>query len=233
MAMNNAPIVSLESVSKTYATGEEVIQALADVTLEIRPTEFLSLVGPSGSGKSTLLNIIGGIDAPTSGRVYVDGERVDGQKEARLLELRRRKIAYVFQEPRLLPSLNALENVMLPSAFSANGVRDAPARARELLARVGLEKRSKHMVHELSGGEAQRVAVARALFNHPKLILADEPTGNLDYHTRIQMMDLFESLNGDGLTILMVTHDDELAARAPRRLALHNGRIERDERRGA
>jgi putative ABC transport system ATP-binding protein len=229
-SMIETPIVALREVTKTYQTGDDTVYALINVDLEIAPGEFMSLVGPSGSGKSTLLNLIGGIDAPTAGQVFVDGQRVDGQSEAALLELRRRKVAYVFQEPRLIPSLTARENVMLPGAFTGDGGRSAIGRAAELLARVGLEKRADHMPHQLSGGEAQRVAVARALWNRPKLVLADEPTGNLDHKTRLEIMGLLESLNAEGQTIIVVTHDAELAGRAPRQIALHDGKIERDAR---
>jgi putative ABC transport system ATP-binding protein len=220
----NTSMVELRGVSKTYASASGPVVALDDINLRIEAGEFLSLVGPSGSGKSTLLNLIGGIDAPSKGEVMVDGERVDRMGERDLLGLRRRKLAYVFQEPRLMPSLTALENVMLPAAFSG-GSTGAPKRARHLLERVRMGGRLEHLPHQLSGGEAQRVALARALFSGPRLILADEPTGNLDHRTRIEIVELLDSLTEDGNTVVMVTHDSELADRARRKVALHDGRL--------
>jgi putative ABC transport system ATP-binding protein len=216
-------IASLRKVSKVFGAGEKAVAALSDIDLEIERGEYLSLVGTSGSGKTTLLNLLGGIERPSAGEIHVDSQRIDALPERRLVELRRRKVAYVFQEARLLASLTALENVMLPAAFS--GGSDRKARAAELLARMGLEKRSNHFVHELSGGEAQRVCIARALFNRPALILADEPTGNLDHDTRMEIVKLFEVLNEDGNTVVMVTHDPEVASRARRRLTLQDGRM--------
>ena len=222
-------IVQLRTVTKTYGTGDASVTALAQIDLQIEAGQFVSLVGPSGSGKSTLLNLIGGIDKPSSGQVCVDGERIDDLGEQALLQLRREKIAYVFQEARLLPSLTALENVTLPCAFNRKLRKDGRARALELLKKVGLASRADHMPHELSGGEAQRVCVARALFNRPRLVLADEPTGNLDHRTRIEIVQLLEQLREDGSAVLMVTHDPELADRAERKIALHDGQIQSDD----
>jgi putative ABC transport system ATP-binding protein len=219
-------IVKLSGVSKRYGAGAATVTALDNIDMEIRAGEFVSLVGPSGSGKSTLLNLIGGIDQPSAGAVEVDGLRVDGLREQQLLALRREKLAYVFQEARLLPSLTALENVMLPSAFHGVLRKDGAQWARELMRRVGLADRADHMPHQLSGGEAQRVCIARALFSRPKLVLADEPTGNLDHKTRIEIVELFEVLHRGGNAVIMVTHDPELADRAERRITLHDGRIE-------
>jgi putative ABC transport system ATP-binding protein len=219
-------IVKLSGVSKRYGAGAASVTALENIDMEIRAGEFVSLVGPSGSGKSTLLNLIGGIDQPSAGAVEVDGLRVDGLREQQLLALRREKLAYVFQEARLLPSLTALENVMLPSAFHGVLRKDGAQWARELMRRVGLADRADHMPHQLSGGEAQRVCIARALFSRPKLVLADEPTGNLDHKTRIEIVELFEVLHRGGNAVIMVTHDPELADRAERRITLHDGRIE-------
>jgi putative ABC transport system ATP-binding protein len=219
-------IVRLAGVSKFFGEGAAAIAALDDIHIEIREGEFVSLMGPSGSGKSTLLNLIGGIDQPSAGTVEVDGERVDGLREQQLLALRREKLAYVFQEARLLPSLTALENVMLPSAFNRRLHKEGAEWARELLRRVGLADRADHMPHQLSGGEAQRVCIARALFSGPKLVLADEPTGNLDHKTRLEIVELFEVLHRGGNAVIMVTHDPELADRAERKIMLHDGRIE-------
>lgn len=224
----SAAIVRLQQLSKTYGMGSAHVTALAEINLEIMEGEFVALVGPSGSGKSTLLNLIGGIDKPSSGAVYIDGQRVDDLREQRLLRLRREKIAYVFQDARLLPSLTAVENVMLPAAFSGNLKHGGRPRATELLGKVGLAARADHMPHQLSGGEAQRVCIARALFNRPRLILADEPTGNLDHRTRIEIVQLFEELQDGGNAIIMVTHDPELAERAGRAIALHDGTLQSD-----
>ena len=222
-------IVKLNGLTKTYGMGETKVVALMQIDLEIQSGQFVSLMGPSGSGKSTLLNLIGGIDKPSAGSVAVDGKRIDGLGEQRLLELRREKVAYVFQEARLLPSLTALENVMLPSAFCGKLRKDCRDRALDLLDKVGLSSRASHMPHQLSGGEAQRVCIARALFNRPRLILADEPTGNLDHKTRIEIVSLFERLHDQGNAVVMVTHDPELADRAGRKVTLQDGRILSDE----
>ncbi|MDR2238922.1 MAG: ABC transporter ATP-binding protein [Zoogloeaceae bacterium] len=226
-------IVRLEGLSKTYGMGGANVTALADINLVITGGEFVALIGPSGSGKSTLLNMIGGIDKPSGGAVYIDGQRIDTLNEQHLLKLRREKIAYVFQEARLLPSLTALENVTLSSAFNRKLNKNCNERAMELLGKVGLAGRAKHMPHQLSGGEAQRVCIARALFNQPRLILADEPTGNLDHRTRIGIVELFEELHGEGNAVIMVTHDPELAMRAGRTISLHDGTLQTDEVRAA
>lgn len=224
-------IVQLQGLTKTYGKGTTQVTALAEVSLDIQNGQFVSLVGPSGSGKSTLLNLIGGIDKPNSGTVRIDGQRIDGLGEQNLLQLRREKIAYVFQDARLLPFLTSIENVMLPAAFHRKLLKGARERALELLGKVGLAGRADHMPHQLSGGEAQRVCIARALFNQPRLILADEPTGNLDHRTRIEIVQLFEELHGEGNAVIMVTHDAELADRAGRKISLHDGEIQSDETR--
>ena len=223
--MSQGPIAVLRQVSRVFAAGETKVRALDAIDLEIDRNDYVSLVGPSGSGKTTLLNVLGGIDQPTLGEVYVDGARIDGLSEQKLLHLRRWKVAYVFQEPRLVSSLTALENVMLPSAFSGNKDRAAEARASELLDNVGLGMRIGHLAHQLSGGEAQRVCIARAVFNRPALILADEPTGSLDHQTRLDIVRLFENLTANGNTVVMVTHDPELAGRARRKITIQDGRI--------
>jgi putative ABC transport system ATP-binding protein len=222
--MTAIPLVALNKVSKVYPIEGHPVCALDHINLQINQGEYLSFMGPSGSGKSTLLNIMGGIDRPSEGEVYLEGERIDTLREQQLLAIRRRKVAYVLQEARLLPSLTALENVMLPTAFMGHhkGVRDY---ALDLLQKVGLEKRAHHLVHQLSGGEAQRVCIARALINRPMLILADEPTGNLDHQTRLDIVHHFEALNAEGNTIVMVTHDPELGSRATRRILLRDGQL--------
>ena len=224
-------IVQLQGLTKTYGKGSTQVTALAEIDLTIQNGQFVALVGPSGSGKSTLLNLIGGIDKPNAGTVRIDGQSIEGLGEQNLLHLRREKIAYVFQDARLLPSLTSIENVMLPAAFHRKLLKGARERARELLGKVGLAGRADHMPHQLSGGEAQRVCIARALFNQPRLILADEPTGNLDHRTRIEIVQLFEELHGEGNAVIMVTHDTELADRAGRKISLHDGEIQSDETR--
>jgi putative ABC transport system ATP-binding protein len=219
-------IASLRNVSKVYPGAAHPVPALQDLSLDIARGEYLSIMGPSGSGKTTLLNLLGGIDKPSSGEVHIEGTRIDRLREQQLLELRRRKIAYVFQEARLLSSLTAIENVMLPTAFGGSVDGKARAWAMELLGKVGLARRAHHLVHQLSGGEAQRVCIARAMMNRPALILADEPTGNLDHATRLEIVGHLEALNMEGNTIVMVTHDPELAARSGRTIHLKDGRIE-------
>jgi putative ABC transport system ATP-binding protein len=214
-------MLEVKNVSKVYGRGEGMVMALNGVTFNIDKGAFVAIMGPSGSGKSTLLNIIGGLDQLSSGEVCLDGDRVDNLTENQLVEFRRGKIAYVFQQYHLLPSLTALENVMLPLVFKKT--REDKKRALETLRRVGLEKRAGHRPEQLSGGEQQRVAIARALVNDPDLILADEPTGNMDQKTGDDIMDLFQGLNIEGRTILMVTHAREVAARAGEILFLKDG----------
>jgi putative ABC transport system ATP-binding protein len=219
-------IASLRNVSKLYQGTQGPVPALQGLNLDIGRGEYVAIMGPSGSGKTTLLNLLCGIDRPTSGEVYVDGERIDELGEHRLLELRRKKIGYVFQEARLLPSLTAIENVMLPGAFSDTIGGDVRQRALELLKHVGLEPRAHHLVHQLSGGEAQRVCIARAMLSRPMLVLADEPTGSLDHATRLAIVHHLEAFNAEGNTLVMVTHDPELAGRAGRTAFLRDGQIE-------
>ncbi|PZP62196.1 MAG: ABC transporter ATP-binding protein [Azospira oryzae] len=216
----------LRNVEKNYPTANGAVVALSKITLEISRHDYLCLMGPSGSGKTTLLNILGGIDQPNAGEVFLDGQRIDKLSEQELLPIRRRKVAYVFQEARLMPSLTALENVLLPSAFAGGDDKQTQERALALLRKVGLEKRAHHLAHQLSGGEAQRVCIARALLNRPLLILADEPTGNLDHATRLEIVRLLENIYEEGGTVVMVTHDPELGRRARRRIVIHDGRIQ-------
>lgn len=225
----NGTIADLIAVSKIYPMGERPVSALNKVTMNIKNAEYIAIMGPSGSGKSTLLNILGGVDSPSHGDVFLGGTKIDNLAEKDLLTARRKTVSYIFQEARLLSSLTALENVLLPLAFysSKAGVK-AKDRAQALLEKVGLGERATHLPHQLSGGEAQRVSIARALMNDPLLVLADEPTGNLDSKTGEEIMGLFQQLNNEGLTIVMVTHDPQKASHAKRVIRLKDGEIVED-----
>jgi putative ABC transport system ATP-binding protein len=216
-------MLEIRNVSKTYGEGTARVVALDDVSLLMNKGDFIAIMGPSGSGKSTLLNIIGGLDYPSSGEVILDGKRIDNLDENALVDVRRGKVAYVFQQYHLLPSLTALENVLLPLIFC--GTNGRVEKALGILRRVGLEKRAEHKPSQLSGGEQQRVAIARALVSEPALILADEPTGNMDQKTGGEILGLFEQLNKEGHTIVMVTHDHEIARRAKEIIVLQDGQI--------
>jgi putative ABC transport system ATP-binding protein len=214
-------------LTRTFEVGETKVEALRGVNLEVPQGQFLALVGPSGSGKSTFLNLVGGLDRPTGGELWVDGVELGTSKEKALTEHRRRRVGFVFQGFNLLPRLTALENVAMPLIFVGVAEPERLARARELLARVGLGDRVDHQPSQLSGGEQQRVAIARALVSRPAIILADEPTGNLDSVTGQEIMALLRELNRDGgVTFLLVTHDPEAAAFAQRVIRLRDGRIE-------
>jgi putative ABC transport system ATP-binding protein len=218
-------MLQVKRLSKTYGEGEARAAALRGVTLDVQDGDFLAIMGPSGSGKSTLLNIIGCLDAPSSGEVVWDGKRIDQLSESDLVAFRRRTIAYIFQQYHLVPSLTAIENVMLPLTFSGVSGIKSRERALEMLGRVGLEKRVNHRPGQLSGGEQQRAAIARALVNDPSLILADEPTGNVDLRNGEEIMGIFRSLNNNGRTILMVTHNPDVAKQAKRIVVLRDGEI--------
>jgi putative ABC transport system ATP-binding protein len=216
-------VIELNAVTRSYQRGSETIRAVNDVTLTVAPGEFVAIVGPSGSGKTTLLNLIGCVDKPDGGTLRIDGEETSGLNEAGLTNIRARKIGFVFQQFFLLPTLTALENVQLPAVFQRNG--DCAERAAQLLERVGLSLRIHHVPQELSGGEMQRVAIARALINEPKILLADEPTGNLDSNNAEAILKIFRELNASGLTVLIVTHNTELAASANRVIVLRDGSV--------
>ena len=218
-------MLQVKRLSKTYGEGEARATALRGVTLDVQDGDFLAIMGPSGSGKSTLLNIIGCLDSPSSGEVVWDGKRIDQLSESDLVAFRRRTIAYIFQQYHLVPSLTAIENVMLPLTFSGVSGIKSRERALEMLGRVGLEKRVNHRPGQLSGGEQQRAAIARALVNDPSLILADEPTGNVDLRNGEEIMGIFRSLNNNGRTILMVTHNPDVAKQAKRIVVLRDGEI--------
>lgn len=223
---SEAPIVArLEHVTKVYTTGSVQVVALDDVTLAIRKGEFVAVTGPSGSGKSTLMHILGCLDRATSGRVELEGRDISRVSANERAHLRNARIGFVFQAFNLLPRFTVQQNVELPLTYAGVGRKARARRAQELIALVGLADRAHHLPHQLSGGQRQRAAIARALINDPALIFADEPTGNLDSKTGAQILDLFAALHAQGRTIVMVTHDPDVAARATRRIALRDGRI--------
>ncbi|KUO39945.1 MAG: hypothetical protein APZ16_04590 [Candidatus Hadarchaeum yellowstonense] len=227
-------VVNVQQVSKVYRMGEVDLQALNGVSLKILPSENVSIIGPSGSGKSTLLHLMGCLDRPTSGKIYIDGVDTSKLNSNKLAEIRRNKIGFVFQFFYLIPTLNALENVELPMMFAGVGERERRERAEELLELVNLKSRMKHRPAELSGGERQRVAIARALANNPKIVLADEPTGNLDSASGKEIIDLLKRLNEEkGVTLVIVTHDPYIASIMERTIYLKDGRIVKEERREA
>lgn len=214
-------VIRLEAVTKSYQRGRETIRAVNNITLNVEAGEFIAIVGPSGSGKTTLLNLIGCVEKPDAGTVRIDNEEASVASEKDLTNIRARKIGFVFQQFFLLPTLTARENVLLPSVFFRNGT--PASRADELLAQIGLSDRSDHLPAQLSGGEMQRVAIARALVNNPRILLADEPTGSLDSVNAAAILDIFATLNRDGLTVVMVTHNANVAAKARRSITLHDG----------
>ena len=221
------PVIAAEGLTKIYRRGAETVRALDGVSFELAAGEFAAVVGPSGAGKTTLLHMLGCMDRPTSGRLLLDGCPVDGMSEAALTRTRQQRIGFVFQHFGLMPTLTVAENVGLPNTFAARPLprRAAHARVDELLERVGLLGRREHRPHQLSGGEMQRVAIARALMNAPRLLLADEPTGNLDSSTAAGVVSLLRDLHQDGLTVVVVTHNEALAEVATRRLVMADGRL--------
>ena len=216
-------MLEIKGATKIYGNDATKIVALDSISFRVSRGDFIAIVGPSGSGKTTLLNIIGGLDRLTSGEVILEGKRIDNLDEDHLVDIRRGKISYVFQQYHLLPSLTALENVLLPLTFG--GMKVEEWKALDLLQRMGLGKRAGHKPGQLSGGEQQRVAIARALVNDPLLTLADEPTGNMDRKTGREILDLFDQLNEEGCTIIMVTHNPEAAERAKEIIVLQDGQI--------
>jgi putative ABC transport system ATP-binding protein len=218
-------LVELRNVSKIYRLGEEEIRALDDVTLDIEEGEFISIIGPSGSGKSTLMHILGCLDSPSKGTIQLDGVMIEKASSRQLASIRNRKIGFVFQFFNLLPKLNVVQNVELPMIYSGVSGRERRQRALEALNMVDLVNRAKHRPSQLSGGQQQRVAIARALVNSPRIIFADEPTGNLDSHTGDAILSLFRKLSQEGRTIILVTHDPEIAAVTPRRIEIRDGKI--------
>lgn len=218
-------LVEIRNVSKIYHLGGEEIRALDDVSLDIDPGEFISIIGPSGSGKSTLMQIVGCLDTPSKGTIKLDGTMIQDASPRQLASIRNRKIGFVFQFFNLLPKLTVLQNVELPMVYGGVAGRERRERAMKALELVNLANRSKHRPSQLSGGQQQRVAIARALVNDPKIIFADEPTGNLDSHTGELILQLFRKLSTEGRTIILVTHDPEIAALTPRRIEIRDGKI--------
>ena len=225
------PVISVRNLTKTYHVGEVDVHALRGVSLEIEKGEFVAVVGPSGSGKSTLMHILGCLDSPTSGEYFLDGANVSHLSDDELSEVRNRKIGFVFQGFNLLPRTSALENVELPLLYNAGSLSASERRGRamEALAAVGLQDRAEHHPNQLSGGQQQRVAIARALMNQPSILLADEPTGNLDSRTSVEVLDIFQSLREErGITIVLITHEPSVAEYGSRIVAFKDGRIVSD-----
>jgi len=218
-------LVELRNVSKIYYLGGEEIRALDDVSLDIESGEFISIIGPSGSGKSTLMHILGCLDSPTKGTITLDGTMIQDASTAQLARIRNQKNGFVFQFFNLLPKLNVLQNVELPMIYTGVSARARRQRAIKALEMVDLQNRMKHRPMQLSGGQQQRVAIARALVNNPKIVFADEPTGNLDSHTGEAILALFRKLSQEGRTIALVTHDPEIAAVTPRKIEIRDGQI--------
>ena len=222
------PLIDIRNMNKIYTMGDVELKALNDVSLKIFPKEFVAIIGPSGSGKSTLMNMIGCLDVPTSGEYYIDGREVSGFKDDELAEMRNRLIGFIFQGFNLLSKLTAQENVELPLIYQGKSKEERTKRALEALARVGLESRIHHKPKELSGGQQQRVAIARALAGSPQLILADEPTGNLDSKSGVDVMNMIKELHAQGNTIVLITHDNNIALQAKRVIRIQDGEITED-----
>ncbi|HEX6105047.1 MAG TPA: ABC transporter ATP-binding protein [Gemmatimonadales bacterium] len=221
-------VIVTRNLRRDYDMGGEVVHALAGVDLVIRRNEFVAVMGPSGSGKSTLMNLIGCLDSPSAGEYWLNGHRVSELEDDELARIRNKEIGFVFQTFNLLPRATALHNVELPLVYAGTGSKERRALATEALRRVGLADRMHHRPNELSGGQRQRVAIARALVNRPSILLADEPTGNLDSVTSQDIMGLFDELHREGQTIVLVTHEPDIAAHAQRQVHLMDGRVERD-----
>lgn len=224
-----SPIIQLENIKKSYIMGKQELQVLKGISLEIFKNEYVALMGPSGSGKSTLMNLLGCLDSPTAGRYILNGKDVSKMPDDDLAEVRNKEIGFVFQQFNLLPRLTAAENVALPLIYNGSKKKARSELSLEMLDRVGLTDRSHHKPNELSGGQNQRVAIARALVNSPSIILADEPTGNLDSKTSVEIMKIFDKIQAEGNTVILVTHEEDIAHYAHRIIRLRDGVIESDD----
>lgn len=222
-------IIHLENIRKSYYLGKQELQVLKGISLDVFKNEYVALMGPSGSGKSTLMNILGCLDSPSGGRYVLNGKDVSRMPDNDLADVRNKEIGFVFQQFNLLPRLTALENVALPLIYAGIGKKERLERAAETLAKVKLDDRSHHKPNELSGGQCQRVAIARALVNNPSIILADEPTGNLDSKTSYEIMDILGKIHADGNTVVLVTHEDDISHFAHRIIRLKDGLLESDK----
>ena len=226
-----AEVIRLEDIMKTYVMGDTILHALNHVHLEVMDGEFLAIMGPSGSGKSTMMNILGCLDRPTSGKYYLDGKEIAGYDDDELAKTRNAKIGFVFQNFNLLPKLTAQANVALPLVYASVPEEERMERAKQALVAVGLGDRLDHKPNEMSGGQRQRVAIARALINNPAIIMADEPTGNLDTKSSYEIMDIFKAMNNEGKTVVMVTHEPDIGEQTKRILVMRDGQLVSDERR--
>ncbi len=224
-------VIELKDIMKTYTMGDSIVHALYHIDLQIKFGEFTAIMGPSGSGKSTMMNILGCLDRPTSGEYYLDGKEIAGYDDDELAHTRNKKIGFVFQNFNLLSKLTAQANVALPLIYAGVGEKERMERAKKALENVGLGQRLDHKPMEMSGGQRQRVAIARALINNPAIIMADEPTGNLDTKSSYEIMDIFKGLNDEGRTIVMVTHEPDIAEQTKRILVMRDGQLVSDERR--
>jgi putative ABC transport system ATP-binding protein len=222
-------VIQIDDLRKHYEVGTQIVKALDGVSLSIKKGEYVAIMGPSGSGKSTMMNLIGALDTPTSGKYILNGTDVSHMTDEKLAEIRNREIGFVFQTFNLLPRYSALDNVVLPLIYGGVAKEERYNRGREAMENVGLGERMTHKPNELSGGQRQRVAVARALVNNPSLILADEPTGNLDSKTSVDIMHLFDQIHAEGNTIVLVTHEEDIAKHAERIIRLRDGVVESDE----
>lgn len=221
-------IIEIKGITRDFPLGNEIVYVLKGIDLHINKGEYVALMGPSGSGKSTLMNILGCLDTPTSGSYVLNGKDVSKMEDDELAEIRNKEIGFVFQTFNLLPRTTALDNVALPMVYAGHGKDDRNKRATQVLTQVGLSDRMDHKPNQLSGGQRQRVAVARALVNHPSIILADEPTGNLDSKTSVEIMNLFDEIHANGNTVILVTHEEDIAKHAHRIIRLKDGVIESD-----